>query len=141
MGKLLTLAVVLMLSLVLSVHSVGGVHKPVDKAAPASEAEGRDRERNQRVRYTASWAVQIDGGEKMADTIAKRNGFRNRGKVRERGREGEFLQLHVVLKPAEVGYLLRWPIESTGGAIVLNAAGAACICHARVTCYYSRGIL
>ena len=81
MGKLLALAVVLVLSLVLSVHLVGGVQKPVDKAAPASEAGGRDRERNQRVRYTASWAVQIDGGEKMVDAIAKRNGFRNRGKV------------------------------------------------------------
>ena len=80
MGKLLALLVALVLSIVLFALSVEGATKPVDKAVPASEAEGR----NQRVRYTASWAVQIDGGEKMADKIAKRNGFRNRGKVRER---------------------------------------------------------
>ena len=78
--KLLALVVALVLSLVLFALSVEGATKPVDKDVPASEAEGK----NQRVRYTASWAVQIDGGGKMADTIAKRNGFRNRGKVRVR---------------------------------------------------------
>ena len=32
--------------------------------------------------YTASWAVEItQGGDKMADRIARRYGFRNLGKV------------------------------------------------------------
>ena len=79
MGKMLALIMALILSPVLFALSVEGATKLVDKAVPASEAEGRNQ------RYTASWAVKIDGGEKMADTIAKRNGFRNRGKVRERG--------------------------------------------------------
>lgn len=42
--------------------------------------EGEDQ---QRVRYTASWAVEItDGGDKAADIIARRHGCRNLGKVR-----------------------------------------------------------
>ena len=83
MGKMLALIMALILSPILFELSVEGTTKPVDKAIPASEAEGRNQ--RTRTRYTASWAVKIDGGEKMADTIAKRNGFRNRGKVRERG--------------------------------------------------------
>ena len=32
--------------------------------------------------YTASWAVEVvEGGDKMADTIASRYGFQNIGKV------------------------------------------------------------
>lgn len=49
--------------------------------APAVENEGVNR----RLRYTASWAVEIaEGGDKMADVIARRYGFRNLGKVRIR---------------------------------------------------------
>lgn len=48
-------------------------------SAPAEE------ETNQRVRYTATWAVEIaEGGDKMADVIARRYGFTNLGKVRIR---------------------------------------------------------
>ena len=47
-----------------------------------SEDRDRERERNQRVRYTASWAVEItEGGDKAADVIAQRHGYRNLGKV------------------------------------------------------------
>ena len=50
---------------------------------PAATVEGdRERERRQRVRYTASWAVEItEGGDKMADLVARRHGYRNIGKV------------------------------------------------------------
>jgi hypothetical protein len=48
----------------------------------ATEEDDRERERNQRVRYTASWAVEITGGgDKMADVVARRHGYRNLGKV------------------------------------------------------------
>ena len=50
----------------------------------------RERERSQRVRYTASWAVEItDGGDKAADLVARQHGYRNLGKVLERSRTAE----------------------------------------------------
>ena len=49
------------------------------KKIPAGDQE---RERNQRLRYTASWAVEItEGGDKAADAVARRHGYRNLGKV------------------------------------------------------------
>ena len=52
------------------------------KKTVATVQEDRERERRQRVRYTASWAVEItEGGEKMADLVARRHGYRNLGKV------------------------------------------------------------
>jgi subtilisin family serine protease len=52
------------------------------KMKVATEEDDRERERNQRVRYTASWAVEITGGgDKMADVVARRHGYRNLGKV------------------------------------------------------------
>ena len=51
----------------------------VGKDVPAGDGE---RERNQRRRYTASWAVEItEGGDKAADKVAQRHGYRNLGKV------------------------------------------------------------
>ena len=52
------------------------------KMKAATVEDDRERERNQRVRYTASWAVEItSGGDKMADVVARRHGYRNLGKV------------------------------------------------------------
>ena len=57
------------------------VSAAVDKTATAEDRD-RDRERSQRVRYTASWAVEItEGGDKTADVVARRHGYRNLGKV------------------------------------------------------------
>ena len=51
--------------------------------AAESERIFRNDETDQRLRYTASWAVEItEGGEKMAERIARRYGFINAGKVR-----------------------------------------------------------
>ena len=55
---------------------------PVRKPGIATVEDDRARERRQQVRYTASWAVQITkGGDKMADVVARRHGYRNLGKV------------------------------------------------------------
>ena len=55
---------------------------PVRKPGVATVEDDRARERRQQVRYTASWAVQITkGGDKMADLVARRHGYRNLGKV------------------------------------------------------------
>ena len=43
----------------------------------------RNDETGPKLRYTASWAVEItEGGEKMAEQVARRHGFINAGKVR-----------------------------------------------------------
>ena len=34
-------------------------------------------------RYTNSWAVEVRGGPKAADELAKKHGFENRGQVRK----------------------------------------------------------
>ena len=69
---LLSLTAFFLVSLVES--TVEGKRKAVDNA---------ERERNQRVRYTSSWAVEIsEGGDKAADLLARRHGYRNLGKVR-----------------------------------------------------------
>ena len=57
------------------------VSAAVDKMVTAEERD-RNREQSQRVRYTASWAVEItEGGDKTADVVARRHGYRNLGKV------------------------------------------------------------
>ena len=51
--------------------------------AAESERIFKNDETDQRSQYTASWAVEItEGGEKMAERIARRYGFINAGKVR-----------------------------------------------------------
>ena len=51
--------------------------------AAESERIFRNDETDRRLQYTASWAVEItEGGEKMAERIARRYGFMNAGKVR-----------------------------------------------------------
>ena len=51
--------------------------------ASESKRSVRNDDTDQRSRYTASWAVEItEGGEKMAERIARRYGFSNVGKVR-----------------------------------------------------------
>lgn len=69
-----TLVLLAVFSLLYSVKNAVGNKGPADD---------RERERNQRVRYTSSWAVEIaEGGSKAADAVAKRHGYRNLGKVR-----------------------------------------------------------
>ena len=66
------------LALLLAPRTTEGTGKSAGSAT-------REEETNQRVRYTATWAVEIaEGGDKMADVIARRYGFRNLGKVRTR---------------------------------------------------------
>ena len=58
------------------------VSAAVEKTATSAEDLDRNRERSQRVRYTSSWAVEItEGGDKAADVVARRHGYRNLGKV------------------------------------------------------------
>lgn len=67
------LVLLVVFSLLYSAKNAVGNKRPVDD---------RERERNQRVRYTSSWAVEITGGgSKLADAVAKRHGYRNLGKV------------------------------------------------------------
>lgn len=68
-----TLVLLAVFSLLYSAKNAVGNKRPVDD---------RERERNQRVRYTSSWAVEItEGGSKLADAVAKRHGYLNLGKV------------------------------------------------------------
>ena len=60
------------------------LHGSVESAAEGKRtvADVAELERNQRTRYTASWAVEItEGGDKAADIVAQRHGYRNLGKV------------------------------------------------------------
>ena len=69
----------LWLAAVALLHAAGS---STGNKVPPSDGE-RDRSSEQRVRYTASWAVEItDGGDKAADIIARRHGCRNLGKVK-----------------------------------------------------------
>lgn len=64
--------------LTIAISLLGSAESAVGKKAP----DNREQERNQRIRYTASWAVEItEGGSKAADAVAKRHGYRNLGKV------------------------------------------------------------
>ena len=69
---------VLLVALVI-VASFKGTKGANKKLKPVYEVK---RNETKQEIYTASWAVEIvEGGDKMADTIASRYGFQNIGKV------------------------------------------------------------
>ena len=64
------------LAAILLLRAAEGVSEKNKETYPLTQEE------TQQERYTASWAVEIAEGDKTADKMASRYGFRNRGRVR-----------------------------------------------------------
>lgn len=77
-------AVFIVLSLFLAVFHVHGILQENSRQfGPSNKLNSQsDYYLDNSEEYINSWAVEIKGGEKVADRVARRNGFRNLGRVR-----------------------------------------------------------